>query len=194
MYSMKTRLPRLGVWFMVLSLLLVPHMVLAQEMVTVQLESVDGSTVAGTATLSASEGGTNVTLDVDGLPSDAGARATLHAGTCANPSASFAALPDLQADAAGAATATGSVLFRGTERVDLATLTDGEHVIIIQIEQGVACGTIPQVSDASTAPTTLPETGRVASALIFVGAGILGLCFVAAGVLLRYRAQSLRYL
>lgn len=186
---MKTRLKRLGICILALSLLLVPYTVLAQETVTVQLESVDGSGVSGTATLSAAEEGTNVELDVDGLPADAAARATLHAGTCANPSASFAALPDLQADADGTATATGSVLFRSTESVDLATLADGEHVIVIQTEQVVACGTIPQLS---TPPTTLPETGSVASSLVSVGAGILGLCLVGAGLFLRYRSRSMR--
>lgn len=189
---MTTKRQWFGVWSIVLSLLLVPAMVLAQEVVTVQLEAVDGSGVTGTATLSAAGDGTNVALDIDGLPPNATARASLHAGTCAEPSASFAVLPDLQTDSAGTATATGSVLFRDTEAVDLATLTDGAHVIFVQTDQVVACGTIPQVSVASTPPTTLPETGRMTSALASVGAGILGLSLVAAGVFLRYRDRSLR--
>ena len=57
---------------------------------------------------------------------------TMRANTCAMPSASFAALPDLKADATGRATATGSVLFHGTENVALATMADGEHIIAIR--------------------------------------------------------------
>jgi len=59
------------------------------------------------------------------------------------PSASFAALPDLKADATGRARATGSVLYHGTENVALATMADGEHIIAIQAGQFVACGMIP---------------------------------------------------
>jgi hypothetical protein len=108
----------------------------------------------------------------------------MHAGTCAMASASFAALPDLKADATGRATATGSVLFHGME-VALAIMADGEHIIVIQAGEGVvACGVIPRPTPAS-APPTLPVAGSAGFSLVAVTAGVLGLCVLSAGLFLR---------
>ncbi len=169
--------------------LLLPGRGMAQAAVTVQLDPVGGSGVSGTATLTAAGEGTAVTLDVKGLAPNADARATMNANTCAQPSASFAALPALKADAAGRATATGSVLFRGTEAVALDTMADGEHVINIQAGQVVACGVIPKLAPAA-APSTLPATGSAASLFVAAGAGIFGLCALSAGLFLRRRSQT----
>ena len=178
----------LAAWFIVLALLLLPGMVLAQESILVQLESVDGAGVSGTATLSAAGEGTNVVLDVKGLTPGVAAQGALHAGTCATPSASFAYLPKLEADATGKATATGSILFRGTENVALATMTDGEHIIVIQTEEVVACGVIPQLT---TPPVSLPITGGVISSLIAMSMGVFGFCLLCAGLFLEYRSRFL---
>jgi len=176
------RLP--GISLVALALLLLPGVVMAQEAVTVQLYPVGESGVSGTATLIAAGDGTNVALDVKGLAPGADARATMHAGTCATSSASFAALPDLKADATGRATATGSVLFRGTENVALAIMADDEHIIAIrQAGQVVACGVIPRLTSAS-APPTLPVTGGAAFSLMAATAGVLGLCALSAGLFL----------
>jgi hypothetical protein len=171
-----------------LALLLLPGIVLAQENILVQLESVNGSGVSGTATLSIAGEGTNVILDVEGLAPDSIAQGAMHAGTCAMPSASFAALPELQADPTGKATATGTILFRGTEDVALATMTDGEHIIVIQAEDVVACGVIPQLA---TPPTSLPETGGVTSSLISITIGIFGFYLMCIGLYLRSRRRFL---
>jgi hypothetical protein len=112
----------------------------------------------------------------------------MQAGTCEMPSASFATLPDLQADATGRATATGSVLFRGTEAVALVTMADGEHILAIQTEQVVACGVIPKLASASAPPASLPVTGGAAPWLVAASAGILGLCALSAGLFLRRRS------
>ena len=119
----------------------------------------------------------------------------MHANTCAMPSASFATLPDLKADATGRATATGSVLFHGTENIALTTMADGEHIIAIQAGQVVACGVIPKLTSAS-APPTLPVTGGAA----FVNfrpqgatVGVLGLCALSAGLFLRQRSRPRRH-
>jgi len=181
----------LWILLIVLALLLLPGMGMAQKAITVQLDPVSESGVSGTATLIAAGDGTNVTLDVQSLAPGADARATMHAGTCAMPSASFAALPDLKADATGRATTTGSVLFRGTENVALATMADGEHIIAVQVGQVVACGVIPEMTSAS-APTTLPTTGGAAFSLLASAAGVLGLCTLSAGLFLRQRSQSRR--
>ena len=180
----------LGTSLIVLALLLLPGLVIAQEAVTVQLDPVDGSGVSGTATLTAAGEGTHVELDIQGLAPGAAARASMQANTCAMPSASFAALPDLQADATGRATATGSVLFRGTENVALATMADGEHTITIQTEQVVACGVIPKLTSASASPT-LPVTGGAALWLLAAIVGVLGLCALSAGLFLRRRSRPL---
>ncbi|NIO68636.1 MAG: hypothetical protein GTN71_06220, partial [Anaerolineae bacterium] len=90
------------------------------------------------------------------------------------------------------ATATGSVLFHGTENVALATMADGEHIIAIQqAGQVVACGVIPMLTSAS-APPTLPVTGGAAFSLMAATAGVLGLCALSAGLFLRQRSQPRR--
>ena len=184
------RLP--GIWFLVLVLLLLPGVGMAQEAetVVVQLDPVGGSGVSGTATLSAAGEGTNVALDMGGLAPGTAARGTMQAGTCDVPSASFAALPDLQADAAGRATATGSVLFRGTEDVALETMADGEHIFAIQSDQLVACGVIPKLASASSPPSSLPVTGRALSLVTAVSVGLLGLCVLSGGLFLRRRSLA----
>jgi hypothetical protein len=183
-----TRLCLLGISLFVLALLFLPDKGMAQEAITVRLDPVGESGVSGTATLVAAGDGTKVALDVQGLAPGADARATMHANTCAMPSASFAALPDLKADATGRATATGSVLFRGTEAVALATMADGEHVVAIQAARVVACGVIPKLASAS-APPTLPATGDAAFPLIAATVVILGLCALSAGLFSRQRGQ-----
>jgi len=171
----------------VLVLLLLPGLGMAQEMemVIVQLDPVDGSGISGTATLSPAGEGTNVALDIQGLAPGTAARGTMQAGTCDMPSASFAALPDLQANATGRATATGLVLFRGTEDVALETMADGEHIIAIRTDQVVACGVIPKLASASTPPSSLPVTGRAPSLVTVGGVGLLGLCALSGGLFLR---------
>jgi hypothetical protein len=171
-----------------LAFLLLPGASMAQEQVTVQLESVAGSGVSGTAVLTAAGDGTHVALDVEGLAPGATARATMQAGTCAMPSASFAALPDLTADAAGRATASGSVLFHATENVALAVMADGEHIIAIHTDQVVACGVIPKLASA---PELLPASGGVAPpSLLAAALVVLGLCALLAGLSLLRKTVS----
>jgi hypothetical protein len=182
----------LGIWLVVLALLLLPGTIMAQQAVTVQLDPVGESGVTGTAILIAAGDGTNVELHIKGLAPGADARSTMHAGTCAMPSASFAALPDLKADTTGTAMGTGAVLFRGTENVSLAIMTDGEHIIAIQSGgQVVACGVIPELTSASV-PPTLPETGGALISLAATLAGVLGLCALSGSLFLRQRSQPRR--
>ncbi|MCL4296849.1 MAG: hypothetical protein KJ077_14025 [Anaerolineae bacterium] len=183
-----TRLSLGGIAFVILALLL-PGTGLAQETVTVRLEPVGGSGVSGTAVLTAAGEGTNVELEVQGLAPGASARATMQANTCAMPSASFAALPDLQADASGMAVATGSVLFRGTDSVSLATMADGGHVLTIQTGQMVACGVIPAAASVS-GPTTLPGSGGAMPWLTAAAVVALGLCVLLVGLFLRQPGQK----
>jgi hypothetical protein len=173
-----------GISLIVLILIALASGATAQETLTVQLDPVGDSGITGTVTLTAAGEGTDVTLDVEGLAAGAEVQATMQAGTCDMPSASFATLPTLTADATGTATATGSVLFRGTEDVALTTMADGEHVIAIQAGgEVVACGVIPAFSSAPTAPT-LPETGGAGLSLAAAGAGVLGLGALSVGLFL----------
>lgn len=190
-FQQLTWLHLFGISLVILALLLVPGMVMAQGEITVRLDPVGESEVSGTAKLTAAGEGTNIVLDIEGLPSGADARATMHANTCAMPSASFTALPELKADATGRATATGSVLFRGTEDIALATMADGEHIIAIQIEQVVACGVIPKLA-SSSAPPTLPVTGGLASSRLAVTMGVIGLCAFLIGLLIWEHGRSPR--
>ena len=182
-----TWLRSLRISLTVLIFLLLPGMVMAQEVVAVRLDPVGESGVSGTATLIAAGDWTNVEIDIKGLAPGADARAAMQANTCAMPSASFAALPNLKADATGRAKATGSVLFHGTENVALATMADGEHIITIQVGgRVIACGVIPKLASAS-APPTLPVSGGAAFSLMAAVAGILGLCSLSAGLFLQQR-------
>jgi hypothetical protein len=100
------------------------------------------------------------------------------------PSASFATLPDLTAAATGRATATGSVLFRGTDDVALETMADGAHILTIQVGDMAACGVIPALASI---PPALPATGGAAIWLLPVIVSGLGLCALSAGLFLRRR-------
>lgn len=160
-----------------------PGLSLAQESVTVLLDPVGGSGVSGVATLTAAGAGTSVELNLKGLAPGATAAARMQANTCARPSASFAVLPNLTADAAGQAAAAGAVLFRGTEEVALATMADGGHVITIQTDRMVACGVIPALSGGA-APAALPGTGGAAGWLLPATLAMLGLWALLAGLFL----------
>jgi LysM repeat protein len=132
--------------------------------VIAQLSPEGGSGVGGTATFAAAgdeahapnlEDATRVSLEVVGLAPGSSAQSSLHAGTCAQPGASAAALPDLTADSSGNATASGMILFRGSENVPFSTVADGDHVIRITAGgRGVACGAIPR--QAAVSPSAQP--------------------------------------
>ncbi len=183
----------LGALLLVMALLLWPAIVSAEEQVPEQvplnLDAVGGSGVSGTALLTPAGEGPNVTLEIQGLPAGADARAVMNAGTCAQPSASFATLPNLKADSNGKATASGSILFHGTEPVALATVADGQHIISIQTDQVVACGVIPHLA-AVTGPSQLPATGGSGFQLFSIAIGALSLAALSSGLILIQLSRS----
>ena len=171
----------LGFVLAVAALLVAAAPALAQQVVTAQLSPQGGSGVSGTATFTAAgdvahaprlEDATQVSLQVSGLPPGASAQSSLHAGTCATPSASAAMLPNLMADAMGRATASGFVLFRGAENVAFTIVADGSHVVSVTSGGRVlACGAIPR---AAQIPGRLPATGGgPALGALLGGAGLL---------------------
>jgi hypothetical protein len=183
------RFARLGILLSALALLSFVSVVLAQDRVDVPLEAVGSSGVSGDATLVASGEATEATLTVTGLAPNTEAQASMHAGTCDMPSASFSALPNLTADAGGAASATGAVLFQGSQDVALATMTDGQHIIQIQAGgQVVACGVIPNWA-AVQGPSQLPESGGATFPVEAAIVGILGLGALTAGLFLQERSR-----
>jgi hypothetical protein len=160
----------------------------AQSTITVSFNPVGGSGVGGVAVLTTAGEGTQVSLDITGLDPDAMAIATLHAGSCDAPGASFATLPTLNADQSGRARAEGQVLFRGTDNVALPVIADGEHVIIInQHGKAAACASIPRVEGLSPSPAGMPRSGG-AALLIAVGSLVLAAGIaVGGGIALRLR-------
>ncbi len=180
-----------GALLLVTALLLWPAIVSAQqvpEQVPLNLDAVGGSGVSGSALLTPAGDGTNITLEIQGLPAGGAAGAVMHGGTCAQPGASFATLPNLKADSSGKATANGSILVNG-KPVALATVADGQHIISVQTDKVVACGTIPHLA-AVTGPSQLPATGGAGFQLVSIVIGALGLAALSGGLILIQRSRS----
>ncbi len=175
------------------ALLLLPATARAQEtipeQVGVNLDAVGGSGVSGTALLIAAGQGTNVTLEIQGLPAGTEAQAAMNAGTCAQPSASFATLPNLKVDSNGKATANGSILFHGTDPVALESVADGQHIISVQTDKVVACGVIPHLA-AVSGPSQMPTTGGAGFQLLPLAMTVLGLGALSGGLILLQRSRS----
>ena len=173
-----------GILLVTFALLATAGVAAAQSTFTVPIHSEGGSSVSGSAVLTATDGGTSISFDVTGLAAGASAQTSLHAGTCSTPGASAAALPVLEADSTGRATASGMVLFRGTEDVALSTIADGEHVILVsQGNQMVACGNIPLAENLGT--PGMPRTGSALPLFVAMGLVILGMIALRAGFALR---------
>jgi hypothetical protein len=131
-----------------------------------------------------------VTVELSGLTPGTVYTVNLHAGTCALPSASFARLGDITADAGGAgqlqasegtASATGAQVILTTELV-----LDGDHILLVVGDDAVACGTIPSLAATSgpgpiATPSQLPATGGLPLGLL----AALGLSSLALGWRLR---------
>jgi hypothetical protein len=159
----------------------------ADDAVVVLLNPLGGSEVRGRASLLAEGAATRVTLEVAGLSAGQGYMARLHGGTCEQPGASFAELSALIPDGSGEAKAAGSVRFRDTEDVALATVADGEHVILVSGPNGsLACGVIAATEAAGRhGPATLPETGADPRGTPPYVASLVGILALAGGLLAR---------
>lgn len=189
--KMGVKFARIGMLVVAVVLLSVGGVALAQEYVDVQFDAVNDSGVSGTARVTAAGDATEVSLNLSGLAPNAEAQASMHSGTCDLPSASFAALPALTADADGNASASGTILFQGSENVSLASIADGEHVIIVQSGgENVACGVIP-VGASVQQPSQLPETGGTGFPLAAVILGVAGLGALLGGLFIGQRGRSL---
>ncbi|HYP39572.1 MAG TPA: hypothetical protein VEX13_04360, partial [Chloroflexia bacterium] len=154
----------------------------------VLFEPVGGSQVDGAAILSATgkEGGTTFSLHVTGLTPGTPAQATLHAGTCSSPGASFARLAELTADTQGRAAASGQVLFRGEESIALPTIADGEHFLAIsQSGKTVSCGLLPGFESSPATPPGMPRTGNADLTIMVAGLAFLGILALGGGLALR---------
>lgn len=111
--------------------------------VHVALRPSGGSGVSGSALVAAKKDGTRVTVTLYGLAPRTAVRATLHAGTCAKPSASFAVILSTKATATGGASAAAQLVLGG-KPVSYFDVADGEHTItIIAGSRVVACGAVP---------------------------------------------------
>jgi hypothetical protein len=159
-----------------------------QSAAVVLFEPVGGSRVDGAAILSGtgSEGGTAFSLHVTGLTPGTPAQATLHAGTCSSPGASFSRLTELTADNLGRASASGQVLFRGEESIALPAIADGEHFLAIsQSGKTVSCGLLPGFASAPAMPSGMPRTGTADLTIIVAGLALLGILALGGGLAVR---------
>ncbi|HEX8600116.1 MAG TPA: hypothetical protein VF952_16560 [Chloroflexia bacterium] len=167
---------------------------LGQSVAVVRFEPENGSKVRGAAILSGTgvEGGTTVSLHITGLTPGTPAQATLNAGTRTAPGASAAALPELSVDASGSGTATGRVLFRGSEIIPLADVADGEHIITVsQSGNVVAYGDVPILEGLALAPVGMPRTGGAAGDAMLLGLALVAVYMILLGVrLTQTRARS----
>ncbi len=169
---------------------------LGQSVAVVRFEPANGSKVRGAAILSGTgvEGGTSISLHLTGLTPGAPAQATLNAGTRTAPGASAAALPELTVDASGTGTATGRVLFRGTEIIPLADVADGEHIITIsQSGNVVAHADIPILEGLALAPVHpgMPRTGGATGDAVLLTLALVAVYMILLGVRLsQTRSQS----
>ena len=116
-----------------------------QLVTSVRLDPTGGSTVSGVVTLVAlPEGETRFELNLAGLLPGKAYSLQLHAGSPAQPSASFTQVTTVNADAFGRAIASGLVRFRGTEDIPLLDIADGNHFLsVVGFGQTVAAGAIP---------------------------------------------------
>ncbi|MFN8533582.1 MAG: hypothetical protein U0556_08555 [Dehalococcoidia bacterium] len=129
---------------------------LAADVIPFVLTPVGGGQVQAAAILAGSEEGTFIALAVEGLPESSVPRASLHSGSCRQPSASIVDLPPFEVIETGSAATAGPILVRGRP-VSLETLTDGDHVVVVRVGGSpAACGSIPRGGLADQLPF-LPE-------------------------------------
>jgi hypothetical protein len=136
-------------------------------------DSSASGTVAITSGLGAQDPAT-LSLDVAGLAPGQTYPVQLHAGTCAEPSASAGFLGNVTGDATGRATLTTTTA-RASAAGAAVTLTpallaDGDHVVEIQGTQVVACASVP----ASVSSTSTEASIGAAFLPLATGLGILG--------------------
>jgi len=137
---------------------------LAQGDVTVTENSVGGSGVTATATLTAVGNQTSITVSARGLTPGTENMNQVNFGTCANTGGDAFILSNLMAAADGTATATTTI------NATLASLQDGNHLLHIHRGAGaqegaiVACGDIPVAAAAAAATPAAAATATPAVA------------------------------
>jgi hypothetical protein len=161
----------------------------AKQVVEARLSPAKDSSVGGKATFTFPNPDTSAHVQLQGLAPGATVRITLHAGSCANPSASFVALPDVTADSKGRATADSLLLLQGKEPVELKTIADGQHSISVS-EGGkvVSCGEVPKLTRANSTPSK--AQGGSGSPWALIGLFLALVILVAAGVLIAKRLKK----
>jgi hypothetical protein len=159
----------------------------AQSAVTVPISPAPTFSVSGTATLTPQGNRTAVAIQVKGFPPNTVHPTHFHTGTCAQAGPPVIPLPDLSADATGAATANAVI------DVPIAGVADGNHFFMTHVGPPppvgpalvpMACGDVPLAAMAM--PSGLPRSGDpgvVAGVLAAMGS-------LLAGAVLRRRSRS----
>lgn len=112
--------------------------------VTADIEPLDGATVSGLVTVAPAATGTGsaVTVMLRGVAAPGVHQGHIHGGTCAERTGALVPLEPVTTDASGSGTSTATV------DLPLATLTDGQHIIVYHEAGGspgasIACAQIP---------------------------------------------------
>ncbi|MFQ6020124.1 MAG: hypothetical protein ACE5KW_05135 [Dehalococcoidia bacterium] len=113
------------------------------EELTVTLAEVDGSGVTGSATLSSTDGGTEVTVTVDGGLTEGSHANHLHHGTCDEQGEIHVTLDELQASADDDATATTTDFPEEDPDPELSHFEMG-HYLAVHAAEGdvISCGNV----------------------------------------------------
>jgi LPXTG-motif cell wall-anchored protein len=145
----------------------------------------NGSTITGTATLTANDDATDSIVDLKGFAPGIDGIVNVYSNTCAQPSASFALISQFTADGNGNVHVAAPVLFHGTN-VALSDISASNIVGVYSNGILVACGVIPQ----PTSSPTLPTTGGTFDANLFLALGGVGLIILFAGLFLKRQGNA----
>ncbi len=176
-------LPLFALPILLLIFLVIPSIAFAQQAATVRLDSMNGSTISGTATLTANADATDAIVDLKGFAPGTAGIVNVYSNTCAQPSASFALISQFTADTSGNVHVAAPVLFHGTN-VALADISTLNIVGVYSNGTLVACGVIPQ----SASSQTLPTTGGTFDANSYAILGIAGFVTLMTGFVLSTRS------
>jgi len=127
--------------------LLLPSCATSETEVSVQVQTKVGGNVVGTVILIGKDRTTRYEMRFHGLLPNENYLVTLHGGSCENQSASFTRLSEIMSDKEGNGNSRGRLLFRDRNEIELKSIADGTHAMVIKSENLVACGIVPAIDN-----------------------------------------------
>ena len=124
----------------------------AQQAITIQLGAQNNSGISGTAVLTPMGNQTKVTINVQGSPAGANHPAHIHVGSCPNPGAVVAPLPNVQ-----------NGMSEATVNMSIDQIRGAQHAVNLhkspqEASVYIACGNVPLAAAAAPAGG-MPRTG-----------------------------------